>query len=87
MERICPHGVGHPDPDHVFYTKRMTDTIHGCDGCCLVPATQQTSNEGQQSKQPSTESTKDPLHASDKPPVLRHKLVDRIKAFLNSFYV
>jgi hypothetical protein len=29
VERICPHGVGHPDPDEV-----ATDTTHGCDGCC-----------------------------------------------------
>ena len=28
-ERICPHGVGHPDPDDP-----TTDTTHGCDGCC-----------------------------------------------------
>lgn len=29
MERLCPHGVGHPDPDgHTFITS------HGCDGCC-----------------------------------------------------
>jgi hypothetical protein len=29
MERICPHGIGHPDPDDP-----ATDKIHGCDGCC-----------------------------------------------------
>jgi hypothetical protein len=29
MERICPHGVNHPDPDEV----RPVD-VHGCDGCC-----------------------------------------------------
>jgi uncharacterized CHY-type Zn-finger protein len=29
MERICPHGVGHPDPDDL-----TPDRIHGCDGCC-----------------------------------------------------
>lgn len=29
MERICPHGVGHPDPDDL-----TADTVHGCDGCC-----------------------------------------------------
>lgn len=29
MERICPHGVGHPDPDD-----KTKDTTHGCDGCC-----------------------------------------------------
>lgn len=29
MERICTHGVGHPDPDDPF-----ADPVHGCDGCC-----------------------------------------------------
>jgi len=29
MERICPHGVGHPDPDDP-----NPDKSHGCDGCC-----------------------------------------------------
>lgn len=33
MERVCPHGVGHPDPDEV-----NPDTVHGCDGCCHVPS-------------------------------------------------
>lgn len=32
MERLCPHGVGHPDPDEI-----NLDTIHGCDGCCAQP--------------------------------------------------
>lgn len=31
MERICPHGVGHPDPDD---RGNPCLTIHGCDGCC-----------------------------------------------------
>ena len=31
MERICPHGIGHPDPDDI-----NPDTVHGCDGCCVV---------------------------------------------------
>jgi len=30
MERICPHGVGHPDPDE----RPGINMIHGCDGCC-----------------------------------------------------
>ena len=29
MERLCPHGVGHPDPDDT-----NPDGVHGCDGCC-----------------------------------------------------
>jgi hypothetical protein len=32
MERICPHGVGHPDPDDP-----SKDRVHGCDGCCIPP--------------------------------------------------
>ena len=41
MERICPHGVGHPDPDHLAFTERLhgvkaarLEGDHGCDGCC-----------------------------------------------------
>lgn len=30
MERICPHGIGHPDPDEINKRHR----VHGCDGCC-----------------------------------------------------
>jgi hypothetical protein len=29
MERLCPHGTGHPDPDDPTENR-----IHGCDGCC-----------------------------------------------------
>lgn len=29
MERVCFHGVGHPDPDDP-----TTDRVHGCCGCC-----------------------------------------------------
>lgn len=36
MERICPHGIGHPDPDDAAFraSKGDTDTVHDCDGCC-----------------------------------------------------
>lgn len=44
MERICPHGVGHPDPDHIAYLRDTTNAgyassagVHGCDGCCRPP--------------------------------------------------
>lgn len=30
MERMCPHGMGHPDPDDI-----ILNTTHGCDGCCI----------------------------------------------------
>lgn len=33
MERICPHGIGHPDPD-CYYRRTHGDVVHGCDGCC-----------------------------------------------------
>ncbi len=39
MERICEHGIGHPDPDDLYF--RVTHGegvegagVHGCDGCC-----------------------------------------------------
>lgn len=40
MERVCPHGVGHPDPDSLAYINRTWpdrgkyEDVHGCDGCC-----------------------------------------------------
>lgn len=37
MERICPHGVGHPDPDDLAWHRsegRDWQGVHGCDGCC-----------------------------------------------------
>lgn len=37
FERICPHGIGHPDPDSAAYLKNVGEnvSIHGCDGCCF----------------------------------------------------
>lgn len=35
MERICPHGVGHPDPDEYKLTLSKYEGVHGCDGCCV----------------------------------------------------
>lgn len=34
FERICPHGVGHPDPDDITIKKNPYCGIHCCDGCC-----------------------------------------------------
>jgi hypothetical protein len=41
MERICPHGIGHPDPDDIEFKRQKfgdkfadTESVHGCDGCC-----------------------------------------------------
>lgn len=40
MERMCEHGVGHPDPDDVAFNQRLYGvdvSDHGCDGCCVPP--------------------------------------------------
>ena len=37
LERICVHGTGHPDPDHLPYwaaTGRDDNRWHGCCDCC-----------------------------------------------------
>jgi hypothetical protein len=36
MERICPHGIGHPDPDDYTLISQAHKGIHGCDGCCRL---------------------------------------------------
>lgn len=41
MERLCPHGIGHPDPDALAWHARQGRTwqsVHGCDGCCAPKA-------------------------------------------------
>ncbi len=41
VERTCPHGVGHPDPDSIAWYERGGKEFydsHGCDGCCRLPA-------------------------------------------------
>jgi hypothetical protein len=39
MERLCKHGVGHPDPDDLAFKARNgypdSEGVHGCDGCCV----------------------------------------------------
>lgn len=39
-ERLCAHGIGHPDPDTLVYletfTKYKMSGVHGCDGCCVI---------------------------------------------------
>ena len=37
MERLCPCGVGHPDPDDFRIRNSLDYAIHGCCGCCLQP--------------------------------------------------
>lgn len=43
MERVCEHGVGHPDPDCMY---AQQDPAHGCDGCC-VPKTKEGEMDNQ----------------------------------------
>lgn len=41
MERICRHGIGHPDPDALAYHVSVGEHwqgMHGCDGCCRPEA-------------------------------------------------
>ena len=41
VERVCMHGVGHPDPDSMQYIKERHGPhygTHGCDGCCKPPS-------------------------------------------------
>lgn len=38
MERVCVHGVGHPDPDDPKF-KHESERVHGCDGCCTLDLT------------------------------------------------
>lgn len=42
IERTCPHGVGHPDPDSLAWLDDVAPghglAVHGCDGCCGVPS-------------------------------------------------
>lgn len=43
FERICEHGIGHPDPDQFAYWDEISKHgddgrgVHGCDGCCQPP--------------------------------------------------
>lgn len=42
MERTCPCGVGHPDPDDMRWQEehrpQYAAGVHGCDGCCSPEA-------------------------------------------------
>lgn len=38
LERICEHGIGHPDFDSATYLTKIGngyENVHGCDGCCV----------------------------------------------------
>jgi hypothetical protein len=34
MERVCKHGIGHPDPDEYKLSFSKWEGVHACDGCC-----------------------------------------------------
>jgi hypothetical protein len=43
FERLCVHGVGHPDPDQYDYWQSVLGpddvaamSSHGCCGCCML---------------------------------------------------
>ena len=42
MERICEHGIGHPDPDEFRIRNGEDDGVHGCDGCCRSNSSENT---------------------------------------------
>ncbi|MGY1844354.1 hypothetical protein [Modestobacter sp. SYSU DS0875] len=37
--RLCPHRLGHPDPDDVVDLQALggVSARHHCDGCCIAP--------------------------------------------------
>lgn len=42
LERLCEHGVGHPDADSAAFLASIGkdyENIHGCDGCCAPAPT------------------------------------------------
>lgn len=47
FERICSHGVGHPDPDSAAFlaTLGFDVSVHGCDGCCTGSGPEAETNE------------------------------------------
>lgn len=47
MERLCWHGVGHPDPDDPK-SKNSAEFIHVCDGCCEGSYSHITINENKE---------------------------------------
>jgi len=47
MERICSHGIGHPDPDDIKIILGTDNGEHSCDGCCIRFATEEEYNDSQ----------------------------------------
>lgn len=45
MERVCEHGIGHPDPDDLRVRTQAGYGVHGCDGCCRAPMPTESNGE------------------------------------------
>lgn len=74
LERTCPHGVGHPDPDHLAYVTRtrgageaVAHGVHGCDGCCTPPAPGVFQHEGPPAEGKKASNPKDIIGAGKAP--------------------
>lgn len=48
MERVCEHGVGHPDPDDYRVRYGLDSGDHGCDFCCSQQRDDDRGNPEQQ---------------------------------------
>lgn len=50
IERICTHGIGHPDPDSANFLEKSGYSkaiwVHGCDGCCQDTMVESTTTPG-----------------------------------------
>ena len=58
MERVCAHGVGHPDPDNPW-NHGDPRWLHGCDGCCGEQARSGESPQGATEQQTSERTQED----------------------------
>ena len=59
MERVCPHEIGHPDPDDpkLLGEHGWAEGVHGCDGCCGDPVAQAIIAKNQNKERQMDEST------------------------------
>jgi hypothetical protein len=56
---VCPHGIGHPDPDSMEWLGRIgvaDDGVHECDGCCQRTPGTGVDNDGGRADAMTTES-------------------------------
>jgi hypothetical protein len=92
FERICPHGIGHPDPDQFARWAELLDPeeavaegIHGCDGCCATgrgaDSPQDVSDIDLSATEPPTtsEAAGDALSAPDDPAARLRSAADELE--------